>query len=146
MNDREQRKRGAAPSQQMMFSLISAARSIEKRYDDALAQVGLSGPKYAVLTHLLQAGEPLSLSACAEKMTCVRSNITQLMDRLEGDGLVERVEDPTDRRAVRATVTPLGVKRQAAGTLEVERVQKEFAKTLAGIDQDTLQRALDALR
>ena len=128
-----------------MRSLLRAAHSLEERWEDALEKVGLSGPKFAVLTHLVQAGEPLSLSECAEKMTCVRSNITQLMDRLEADGLVRRIEDPADRRTVRATVTALGVKRQAAGALEVETVQKEFGKTLSGIDQVALKEALEAI-
>jgi DNA-binding MarR family transcriptional regulator len=79
-------------------------------------------------------------------MTCVRSNITQLMDRLEADGLVRRVEDPRDRRAVRAAVTRLGAERQTAGAKEVARVQAELAKTLSGKDRGaSLRRALSAI-
>ncbi|TMG94648.1 MAG: MarR family transcriptional regulator, partial [Betaproteobacteria bacterium] len=74
----------------------------EKRLEDALEKVGLSNAKFGALTHLVEAGEPLSLSECAARMTCVRSNITQLIDRLEADGLVRRVDDPADRRGVRA--------------------------------------------
>ena len=129
-----------------MRSLLHAAHLLEKRWEDALEKVGLSGPKFAALTHLVQAGEPLRLSECAEKMTCVRSNITQLMDRLEADGLVRRIQDPSDRRTVRAAVTALGVKRQAAGALEAERVQKEFGKTLSGIDHVPLKQALEAIK
>ena len=53
-----------------------------------------------------------TLSELASRMICVRSNITQLMGRLEADGLVQREEDPHDRRCVRATLTPLGRERQ----------------------------------
>jgi DNA-binding MarR family transcriptional regulator len=94
----------------------------------------------------VKGGEPLSLGECAARMTCVRSNITQLMDRLESDGLVQRVEDPNDRRAVRAAITPMGVKRQAAGALQVERVREQFTKTLSGVDQSALKRVLAALQ
>ncbi len=131
---------------QLMFSLIHTGHAIEQRLEEALTQVGLSLAKFGALTHLVEAGEPLSLSECATKMTCVRSNITQLVDRLEADGLVRRVEDPKDRRAVRAAVTPLGVERQAAGAKEVVRVQAELAKTLNGMDHGTLQRALSAIK
>ena len=112
----------------------------------ALEEVGLSTAKFGALTHLVDAGEPLSLSECAARMTCVRSNITQLMDRLEADGLVRRVDDPADRRGVKALVTALGAERQAAGTKQMARVQKEFAKTLAGVDQGALARALAAIQ
>ena len=131
---------------QMMYSLVRAAHVLESRLEEALEGVGLSMPKFGALSHLVKEGEPLSLSECATKMTCVRSNITQLVDRLEADGLVRRVEDPEDRRAVRAVVTALGKERYAAGVRQVERVQAEFAKTLSGIDQGALERVLSAIR
>src|SRR5712664_3288326 len=131
---------------QMMYSLVRAAHVLETRLEQALEEVGLSLPKFGALSHLVKEGEPLSLSECATKMTCVRSNITQLVDRLEADGLVCRVEDPEDRRAVRAVVTPLGKERYAAGVRQVEKVQGEFAETLSGIDQGSLERVLSAIR
>lgn len=131
---------------QLMFSLINAGHAVEQRLEEALTQVGLSLAKFGALTHLVEAGEPLSLGECATKMTCVRSNITQLMDRLEADGLVRRVEDPNDRRGVRAAVTPLGAKRQAAGAKEVAKVQAELAKTLNGMGHGALQRVLSAIK
>jgi DNA-binding MarR family transcriptional regulator len=129
-----------------MFSLMHAGSAVEKRLEEALEQVGLSLAKYGALTHLVQASEPLSLSDCAARMTCVRSNITQLVDRLEADGLVRRVDDPTDRRGVRAAVTPLGQQRQAAGARQVKKVQEEVGKILRGIDHDALARVLAAVK
>ena len=111
-----------------------------------MEEVGLSSAKFSALTHLVEAGEALSLSDCAKLMTCVRSNITQLMDRLEAEGLVKRVDDPNDRRGVRASVTPLGFERQAAGAKQLAQIQKEFAKSLAGADRDALARVLAAMR
>ncbi len=131
---------------QLMFSLINSGHAVEQSLEKALARVGLSLAKFGALTHLVEAGEPIGLSECAKKMTCVRSNITQLMDRLEADGLVRRVEDPQDRRAVRAAVTRLGIKRQTAGAKEVARVQAELFEALDDVDQDALRRALSAIR
>jgi DNA-binding MarR family transcriptional regulator len=131
---------------QMMYSLVRAAHVLESRLEGVLEQVGLSLPKVGALSHLVKEGEPLSLSECATKMTCVRSNMTQLVDRLEADGLVRRVEDPEDRRAVRAVATPLGKERYAAGAREVEKVQAEFAKTISGIDRGALERVLSAIK
>jgi DNA-binding MarR family transcriptional regulator len=149
MNEKRPRvRRGQAGEndRELMFSIINTGRAVEQSLEDALVPVGLSLAKFGALTHLVEAGEPLSLSECAKKMTCVRSNITQLMDRLEADGLVRRVADPQDRRAVRAAVTPLGIKRQAAGAKEVAKVQGELFKTLGIVDQATLSRALSVLK
>jgi DNA-binding MarR family transcriptional regulator len=130
---------------ELMFSLINAGRAVEEHLEKALAAVGLSLAKFGALTHLVEAGEPISLGECAKRMTCVRSNITQLMDRLEADGLVRRVKDPQDRRTVRAAVTQLGRDRQSAGAKEVARVQAELLETLVGMNRGALRRALAAL-
>jgi DNA-binding MarR family transcriptional regulator len=136
----------AAPADETMFLLMHAAGTIEKRLEDALGGVGLSLAKFGALTFLVRAGEPLSLSECAAKMTCVRSNITQLVDRLEADGLVRRVDNPSDRRGVMAAATALGVERQAAGAKLVDEVKRQFASTLSGIDRSEFSRALAAIK
>lgn len=148
MNKRRTRIRHSSHGEddrQLMFSLIDTGHAIEQSLENALSRVGLSLAKFGALTHLVEAGEPIGLSECAKRMTCVRSNITQLMDRLETDGLVRRVEDPRDRRVVKAVVTRLGVKRQTAGAKEVAKVQAGLFKTLDGADQDALRRALSEI-
>jgi DNA-binding MarR family transcriptional regulator len=147
MNKKASRLRAvpAAPDE-TMFLLMHAAGTIEKRLEEALAGVGLSLAKFGALTFLVRAGEPLSLSECAAKMTCVRSNITQLVDRLEADGLVRRVDNPSDRRGVMAMPTPLGIERQAAGAKLVEEIKSQFGRTLSGIDRSELARALAAIK
>jgi DNA-binding MarR family transcriptional regulator len=129
----------------LMIGLLRAARSLEQKLEAALDPVGLSGPKFAALSHLVGAREPLSLSEFAARLTCVRSNITQLVDRLEADGLVRRIHDDADRRGVRAMVTPLGIERHAAGAKLVERVKKQFANALSRVDRDALSHALQAI-
>jgi DNA-binding MarR family transcriptional regulator len=128
------------------FSLIHAAHTIESRLEEALATVNLSGPKFAALSVLVSQNQPLSLSELAEKLTCVRSNVTQLVDRLETDGLAKRIDDPSDRRGVKAEVTKLGRERHAAGAKVVNKVHKEVRKQLSTVDQAALKRALDAIQ
>lgn len=129
-----------APSQDVMWSLLQAAAAVETRLEGALAEVGLSGAKLAALTQLVEAGEPISLGALAQQCACVRSNITQLIDRLESEKLVRRVDDPNDRRSLRAQITPLGRERQAAGAKRVEAVRRELGGALKGIDREALER------
>src|SRR5262245_66427385 len=123
MNKKRGRARRPAKSStdHVMWSLLEAARAVEEELERALAEVQLSGAKLAALTHLVEAGEPVPLGELAEQCACVRSNITQLVDRLEADRLVERVADPADRRSLRAAVTPLGRGRQEAGGRKVQR-------------------------
>jgi DNA-binding MarR family transcriptional regulator len=129
-----------------MLGLLEVARMVQERVDAALESVGLSGPKYLTLEQLVRAGEPVSLSALADCRKCVRSNMTQLVDRLESDGLVERVSDPDDRRAVRARVTKLGERRFAAGTQAIRSVQEELAARVSSGDREHFLRVLSAFR
>ena len=147
MNKRRvpRRSRPAPDADDVMWSLVGAARAVEDRLEEALAQVEMSGPKLIALTHLVEAGEPVPLGELASQCACVRSNITQLVDRLEADKLVRRVDDPADRRSLRAAITPLGRKRQAAGAKKVAEVRRKLGKALGAIDHVALKRALSAL-
>jgi DNA-binding MarR family transcriptional regulator len=126
----------------IMFSFLQVAHALEARLEEALARVGLSSPKLTVLSKLAGAGAPLTLSELASRVCCVRSNMTQLVDRLEAEGLVRRVDDPDDRRVVRAHLTPLGEARQAEGAQQLKRIQREFASALADDDRESLERLL----
>ena len=129
-----------------MFVLLEVARSLHGRLEAALEGAGLSGAKYAALEPLARAGEPLTLGELAGRLSCVRSNVTQLVDRLEADGLVERVSDPTDRRAIRARVTPLGVERLAAAQRAVQALQQELAARVPPEERAVFLRVLSSLR
>jgi 5'-methylthioadenosine phosphorylase len=129
-----------------MWSLMQAAQAVEAQLEAALAQVELSGAKLAALTHLVEADEPVPLGELAEQCACVRSNITQLVDRLEAERLVQRVHDPADRRSLRARITPLGRERQAAGAKKVAEVRRRLGTALGAIDQAALKRALSGLK
>ena len=127
------------------FSILHAAKAIEDRIEGALGTVGLSMAKHSALSRLEEAREPMSLSELAEKLSCVRSNITQLIDRLEADGLVRRVADPDDRRSVRAELTELGREKQAAGAEELAKVQQALSSQVGPADLAGLESALQSL-
>lgn len=129
-----------------MFSLLHAAQALEGRLEEAFGAVGLSFARFGVLDELVRAGEPLALSELAARLSCVRSNMTQLVDKLEADGLVRRVNDPTDRRCIRAELTPAGRERQAEGAERLRRVQAEFESAIPESERAALARAIMALR
>ncbi len=129
-----------------MHSLLEAARNVQAALEAALDGVGLSPAKYQALDALVKAGKPLALSELAECLKCVRSNITQLADRLESDGLMKRVNDPDDRRAIRAVVTPHGAERHAAGAREIRKLKEGFAARVSPADRQAFWRVLAALR
>lgn len=136
---------GGSAADELMISLLAAADAVERRCEEALARVELSMAKFDALSLLAGEGEPVTLGACATSLECARSNVTQLIDRLEAEGLVVRVEIPGDRRAVCARITELGRARQAAGEKLLAQVRADFRRAVAGTDLQTLETALEAL-
>lgn len=126
------------------FALLHAAQAVGDKLEGALHELGLSMAKQSALSQLAEAGEPLTLSELAARLSCVRSNITQLVDRLEADGLVRRVNDAADRRSVRAELTSIGIEKQKAGADAVALVQDELSRRVTGTDLSALENALQA--
>src|SRR5437870_1645278 len=103
-----------------LFSLLHAPGRVGSLSESRLAGVGLSLPKLAALHHLVVAGDSLPLGHLAERLACVKSNVTQLVDRLEADGLVTRAPDPNDRRSRLAVITEAGRASYSQG-IEIHR-------------------------
>ena len=137
---------GAGTPVDLTFSLLEAAHAIEDRIDSALSPLRLSLAKLNVLAVLVSAGSPMTLGELAQKLACVRSNITQLVDRLEADGLVRREADPKDRRSIRAVITDAGKERQHAGSSALARVQDDVTIALSRFDSTHIEQALSAIK
>ena len=121
---------------------LDVAGALQQRVSAALGQVGLSYAKYEVLAHLRAAGGPVSLGLLAAGQKCARSNITQIVDRLEAEGLVRRLSDPDDRRGVLAELTADGATQLEAGAAQLDRVRAEFAESLTDSDRALVRRLL----
>ena len=129
-----------------LMSIIETAHALEARLEATLDEAGLSGAKFSVLSELVRSGKPLALSELANRLSCVRSNMTQLVDRLEADGLVRRVACPTDRRSINAEITEEGARRQADGAKRVGDLERELAGMVSDTDGAVLQRMMKVLR
>jgi DNA-binding MarR family transcriptional regulator len=127
---------------EVVMMLLRTAERVERALERALEGIGLSPAKLAVLGGLAAAGGRLSLGDLAQHRSCVKSNITKLVDRLETDGLVARLDDPTDRRGVLAEITPEGRRLQAEGERLIGQVEEALTTELAGGDVATLRRVL----
>jgi DNA-binding MarR family transcriptional regulator len=129
----------------LAFRVIGAAHEVEGRLEGALGAVGLSLAKLNVLKALADRDEPLPLSHLADRCCCVRSNITQLVDRLEAERLVERLPDPADRRSVRAALTPAGRERHAEAVRIVGETERQVFAGLGEEDRQALALLLGRL-
>lgn len=125
--------------------LLTKSKLTEDSLDAVLEGVGLSRVKLWALIHLIQADAPLPLWLLAQRMGCVKSNVTQLVDRLEAEGLVRRIPDPQDRRGVQAEVTEEGHRRYNAGIDLEQYVERELLEGLTPDERKQLYMLLSKL-
>jgi DNA-binding MarR family transcriptional regulator len=90
--------------------LLNVATRIQGRLATFAAGYGLSIPEADVVFTLRRAGAPhrLSPSAIAEALLVPSGTMTNRLDRLEGQGLIERLPHPTDRRSMEVQLTDRG--------------------------------------
>jgi DNA-binding MarR family transcriptional regulator len=135
----------SGPDEGALIAVLTAAGVLNERLERSLAAVGLSVSKFDALEQLIRSGEPMTLGDLARRQDSVRSIVTQLVDRLEAEGLVRRGSCAEDRRAIRAKVTPLGFERHAAGIEAIRAVQREVAERLDPAQRSSLTALLEAL-
>jgi DNA-binding MarR family transcriptional regulator len=122
-----------------LFAVLHAAHAAEAEVEAKLNEVHLSMAKLMALKALSEAGESLPLGQLAGRLSCVKSNITQLVDRLEADGLVARKLDPNDRRTKLAVLTTAGRKACDEGTRVQRDVERALLKRLTGDEARMLE-------
>jgi len=94
-------------SVEALAALRYAGRTVHLLQERWGAMHGLSEGRMGVLFRLYRCGD-LPLGELADDLIMTPRNVTGLVDRLERQGMVERVPDPEDRRSVRARLTPAG--------------------------------------
>ena len=70
-------------------------------------QSEMSGASRGVLLHLAQSG-PLTVGECAQHLQRAQSVISEIVDQLEGKGLLARVRDEDDKRRTLVWLTVEG--------------------------------------
>ena len=95
---------------QAWVGLLHAHATLVKQLDaELMAAHGLSLSAFEVLWRVASAPEGrLRMSELANLVLLSPSGLSRLVDRLEADGMIERVACPTDGRAIHATITELG--------------------------------------
>lgn len=87
--------------------LRSVSTILKKRGRDILSNFDITPPQLDALLVLREFGE-LTMGELCQKMFLACSTATDLIDRMERNGLIERVRDTADRRVIRLKVLPKG--------------------------------------
>jgi len=91
----------------LWIALARCYSTFAKAVAQKVQEYDLTTPQFGALEALYHLG-PLSLGELADKLLVTGGNVTYVMDRLEGRGLVVRYRSVEDRRVVRAELTSAG--------------------------------------
>src|SRR5689334_19955949 len=69
---------------------------------------GLSMPQFRLLMQLYYQGMACGISQISDEMSITNAAASQLVDKMVQNGLLERAEDPNDRRAKQVTISEHG--------------------------------------
>ncbi|QCB51709.1 MarR family transcriptional regulator [Rhodococcus sp. PAMC28707] len=126
-------------------SFMAVARRIRHTHMNALEPFGLNPSQSRALHVLAREGQPMRLSALADRLRIVARSATDIVDSLESAALVIREPDPQDRRAVLVSLTDSG--RTGLDAIDSARraVATELFDPLDAGEREQLARILDKI-
>ncbi len=114
---------------------------VKKRGREMLADTDITPPQFNALLTLIDAGT-LTIGELGERMFLACSTATDLVDRMERNGLVMRERDTSDRRVIRLKVLDKG-----HGIIEevIATRRKYLSTVLSRISTDEVESMITAL-
>ena len=132
------------PIEELADNLHSAAIHLLRRVRAVDIATGLNAARLSALSYLVFAG-PATVGELARSEQVTAANISQLINGMQGDGLVERVEDPNDRRVTLVCATKKGEKIMHDGRSARVKLLSEILSKLSADELATVGRATNAI-
>jgi MarR family transcriptional regulator for hemolysin len=104
------------PKFRMTVQIVLAARRWRSMLDEKLRAIGTSSARMEALSTIDRSPWPSAQVEIANRMGIEKPTLTRMLDMLEADKLVERMPDPSDRRAKLIRLTPEGETTLAAAS------------------------------
>ena len=123
--------------------LLTCTQLIEKRVRAGLRErFATTLPRFDLMAQLDRYPGGLKMSELSRLLMVTGGNVTAIVDQLEKEGLVERLDEPADRRAFRIRLTRGGRKSFAEMAGEHEQWVVELLSGLSKREQDELLKLL----
>ena len=129
------------PAREIGFALHDAARLLRTYSDQRARELNTTRAQWAVLARL-QRCEGVKQAELAEALDVAPITLGRLIDKLASAGLVERRDDPDDRRAHRLYLTEKAA--PALGALGA-LAEDVMGRALSGLDEHAIRTIRDGL-
>ncbi|WP_326541786.1 MarR family winged helix-turn-helix transcriptional regulator [Pseudorhodoferax sp.] len=127
--------------------LLACSTQIEQQIRQLLrAQFDTTLPRFDYLAQLDRHPDGLRMNVLSRYLMVTGGNVTGLTDQLVKEGLVQRIDDPQDRRSWRVSLTDKGRTEFARMAAEHERWLADLFQGLPATSKDALYEQLGQLR
>lgn len=111
---------GPSTAMAAVTGVMRVQQIIQSQVDAALKPHGLTFARYEALVLLyFSRKRRLPMRVMGERLQLHPTSVTNIVDRLEGDGLVKRIPHPSDRRTTLVEITDEGLLRRERATVAV---------------------------
>jgi DNA-binding MarR family transcriptional regulator len=128
----------------LCLHLRRAARSVARRFDNALRPLNLTSGQFSLLMSLNRP-DPASIGSVSELLAMDRTTLTANLKPLERRGLISVSVDDADKRARRLSLTPAGRALLVAACPVWRQTHAAIARLLTICNPDRLRADLRAL-
>ena len=140
-------RRGDHSALRIWLRLLTCTQLIERRVRSGLREeFATTLPRFDLMAQLERHREGLKMNELSRLLMVTGGNITAIVDQLEKEGHVERLDDSADRRAFRIRLTRAGEK----SFTEMARAHEQWVvELLAGLsrkEHDELLKLLAKLK
>lgn len=115
--------------------------SLKKNVECQYKSFSLTGPQGMLMGTLAHCGE-MKVSDLSEKLYLSNSTVSGIIDRLEKQGLVERIRSEEDRRVVYVKITP---EFKIISEQHFKKIQKEIEMKMSKASPEELDKIQDGL-
>ncbi len=129
--------------------LIEATRRLTRTVETSLRNDhGLTVVEFEAMVRLGRSTDrQMSMTEMANQMVLTSGGVTRLIDRLAGEGFVDRVSCPSDRRVQWAHLTEDGEKKVAAALVtHLGDLDEHFLAAMSATERTVMVSVLDRLR
>lgn len=133
------------PYMKMVVNILRAGKIIDHKASEVLKEFGITHIQFNIL-RILEARQPdkLTLGEVTEGLLFPTSDVSRLIDRLVGRGLVSRVVCPANRRKLEVTITKEGLEVIGQAIPKIEESLDGYYKST--INEEERLKVIDVMK
>lgn len=130
---------------QVAGQLPIVARVLRQQADAELAEFGVSNSMAWCLIYLDRLGPDPRQAELAQAIGISGPSTVRVLDQLEASGLVERTQDPNDKRSNRLCITAKGSELLSKIEVRLSKLRDAFFSDASNEDMEAFHRILSGL-